>query len=136
MPKRPRDARPDFDRIRTTPAAPVEEASRALEEESRRAERAKQRQKVAQERHAQEQRTRYTPKLFAIATLWLVWIACIVSFQGFGGVFGYAFALDSGVLIALISGTSVAVLGVLLAVVNYIFPKSSHAPWWRRLLGG
>jgi hypothetical protein len=56
-------------------------------------------------------------------------VTCIVD-EKTAEIQSVSFFLSDSVLIALISGTSVSVIGLLVTVVNYIFPKESDLLRW------
>ena len=77
-------------------------------------------EEIEDRRQDRRERKEYARKIFVLICGWLIGIAVILLCSGFG-VFGFAFS--DGVLIALISGTTVNVLGLFIIVANYLFPK-------------
>ncbi len=84
------------------------------------------------------QRKAFAIAIFSLIVLWLAGIFIILLLAGFlgdgGGTFTgrradvewvltLKFKLSDGVLLALIGGTTVNVLGILILVVQYLFPK-------------
>ena len=84
-----------------------------------------------------EQRKSFANRIFILIAIWLVAIFIVLLLVGFLGegakisgtcfgkefVFAPKFKLSDAVIIALIGGTTVNVLGILILVVQYLFPK-------------
>lgn len=82
--------------------------------------------------------------LFALVALWIAAVMTVLFMQGCCSkntvtciiegktteIQTVRFFLSDSVLIALISGTSVSVIGLLATVVNYVFPKESDLLRW------
>lgn len=71
---------------------------------------------IAQNR---EQRKNYAGKIFWLVCGWLLVLAAIVGCTGLG-----VMSLSDTVLVALISGASVNIIGLMVIVANYLFPKN------------
>ena len=67
-----------------------------------------------------ENRKKYGYLIYLLVIGWLVILSTILFFHGFNVG---DFTLSDGVLIALITGTTVKVIGLLAIIVNYLFPK-------------
>jgi len=68
-----------------------------------------------------EERKKYARSFFILSCAWLLLVATLLSFQGFGPALH--FHLDDPVILAAIGATTVNVLGILYVVANYLFPK-------------
>jgi hypothetical protein len=68
-----------------------------------------------------DERKKYANRTFALLCAWIALLFVVLGFQGFGARTG--FALSDKVLITLITGTTVNVIGIFLAVMNYLFPS-------------
>lgn len=66
-----------------------------------------------------EQRKQYANKIFWLVCAWLVVLVIIVGQAGCGRLI-----LSDSVLIALISGASINIIGLMVIVANYLFPKN------------
>lgn len=84
-----------------------------LDEEARKAHIASYNQDV-------KHRAEYAPKIFWLIVGWILGIFVLLALQGFHP---YSFNLSDSVLIAVISGTTLNVLGIFVIVANYIFRK-------------
>ena len=60
----------------------------------------------------------YAPKIFWLVVAWMIGIFVLLFFQGFHF---FSFDLSNSVLIAVITGTTATVLGMLVIVAKYIF---------------
>lgn len=78
--------------------------------------------------HAREQRTYYAKRIFRLVRVWLILVGYAVMAQGFGsGFHTYGrFDLSDSVIIALLTTTTATVIGALLIVLNYLFPKRGN----------
>jgi hypothetical protein len=65
-------------------------------------------------------RDRYTPRFFYLSLGWLGLVATVLLLQGFKF---HGFELERAVLIAAITTTTANILGVLLIVANYFYPR-------------
>jgi hypothetical protein len=66
------------------------------------------------------ERKKYAPYFFILFCVWLLLVATLLLFQGFGLAH---FRLGEPVILAAIGATTVNVLGILYVVANYLFPK-------------
>jgi len=88
-------------------------------------------QHLAERKEAMGQRKIYAKRVFALVCLWIVAIFLLLVFQVFGQAFtNHYHPLGDGVLIALISSTTVNLIGTLIIVLNYIFhiPNLASSP--------
>jgi len=71
------------------------------------------------------ERRKYANRSFNLIVSWLAIVLYIVLAQGFGvGLFNYGrFALSDAVLIALITTTTGSIIGIVLIVMRYLFPR-------------
>lgn len=67
-----------------------------------------------------KERKKYANKIYDLISWWLFCIGMIVFLQGFLAQYG-TFNLSDKVLIALITGTTINVLGLFIIVINYLF---------------
>jgi len=67
------------------------------------------------------ERKKYAFRVFLLLALWLALLFVLLFVQGWQSTTG--FDLSDNVLIALITGTTVNVIGVFVVVMNYLFPK-------------
>lgn len=76
-------------------------------------------------RHDLEARKKYGRAVFWLVAIWILLVLAIVVWSGYSDVVHRYRGpkLSDGVLIALISGLSVNVIGLLTIVVTYLFPK-------------
>jgi hypothetical protein len=65
------------------------------------------------------ERKKYAMRFFFLSCVWLVLVAALLLFQGFGL---WHFRLGEPVILAAIGATTVNVLGILYVVANYLFP--------------
>lgn len=78
-------------------------------------------------------RRKLTFILMKVTVIWLIFIAVLIVFQGlyrtiiptFHGNYIFGFHLDNSVMIALLSTTTITVLGLFLAVTHHIFHRSN-----------
>lgn len=70
-----------------------------------------------------EQRKEYANKIFWLVCGWLVSLVFIVILVGFGRM-----QLSDTVLVALISGASLNIIGLMVIVAQYLFPKNGMPP--------
>lgn len=81
-------------------------------------------------RQNREQRKEYAGKIFWLVVGWLSGVGIILLLSGWkhGGMFPHCrpFNLSDGVLMTLIGGTSASVIGLMVIVANYLFPKNGH----------
>jgi hypothetical protein len=66
------------------------------------------------------ERKKYAKSFFILSCIWLLLVAVLLLFQGFGLAH---FRLGEPVMLAAIGATTVNVLGILYVVANYLFPK-------------
>lgn len=64
------------------------------------------------------QRVKYAKHIFKLTVIWLLLVVVLLGFQG---LHAFSFCLSDGVLIALISSTTVNVIGLLVIVIRYLF---------------
>jgi uncharacterized membrane-anchored protein len=70
-----------------------------------------------------EERKKYANRIFCLVCYWLVFVGVLVLLNGVQGCFTWIpFRLSDAVLIALITTTTINVIGVFLFVVRYLFP--------------
>lgn len=78
-----------------------------------------------------EQRKEFAAKIFSLTVGWLVCVVLILLFQGWGIAFSCVetdrFHLSDSVLIALITGASVNIIGLMAIVIRYLFPPTSKS---------
>lgn len=67
-----------------------------------------------------EARKRYANRIFFLVSCWLACMLVVILLSGFGG-YAKWFNLADSVLIALITTTTISVLGLFTIVVNYLF---------------
>ena len=72
------------------------------------------------EREAHNDRRKFSRWIFGLALGWLLLVLAIVVFNGFGL---WSFNLSDQVLIALLTTTTANIIGTLVIVLNYLFPK-------------
>jgi hypothetical protein len=83
---------------------------------------------------AREQRELFARHILMVAKVWLVLLGYVILAQGFGtgiplynwtqGVFYYGrFHLSDSILLALLTTSTATVIGVLVVVVRYLFPR-------------
>jgi hypothetical protein len=82
---------------------------------------------LADRRSARTQREKYARRIFVLVCVWIILIFVLLLCQGFGDVIRYK-PLSDKVLIALITSTTVNVIGTLIIVLKYIFKVSGHPP--------
>ena len=72
-----------------------------------------------------EERKRYARLAYRLAVGWLAAIVIMVVLQGFGfeQSLNWSFNLSDGVLITFIGTNTASVIGVLVVVVRYLFPR-------------
>jgi len=95
-------------------------AKEALQGEGAFYARALHEQELADRSLARAQREKYARHIFWLVCGWIVLIFVLLLLQGFSGFIGYK-PLNDSVLIALISSTTVNVIGTLIIVLKYIF---------------
>lgn len=81
-----------------------------------------EKQKLENEALSQDisERKKYAGHIFWLIVGWLVGLFVVLSLQGFKGC---QFELSENVLLALITGTTVNILGIFVIVVNYLFRR-------------
>ena len=73
-----------------------------------------------------DERKKYANRIFYLVCSWLVFVGVLVLLNGVQGcVASIPFRLSDAVLIALITTTTINVIGVFLFVVRYLFPKDN-----------
>lgn len=74
------------------------------------------------------QRKEFAAKIFWLVVGWLTCLVVILLFQGWGiplaFVGGGRFSLPDNVLIALITGASINIIGLMAIVIRYLFPPN------------
>ena len=70
-----------------------------------------------------EERKKYAARGFSVVLFWLTCVISIVTLQGFGST--YNFKLDRSIIIALITASTLNVIGILIFVMKYLFVKES-----------
>lgn len=74
-----------------------------------------------------EQRKEFSKKIYRLTIGWLIVVGFILLLQGFSAYFWVArlkpFHLSDGVIIALITGTSINIIGLMAIVIHYLFPN-------------
>jgi hypothetical protein len=70
-------------------------------------------------------RRQYARNIFTMVAVWLAFVASTITASGLRGYPYFAFGLSDGVLIALMTTATATVVGVLLIVANYLFPRST-----------
>lgn len=70
-----------------------------------------------------DMRKKYAKALFCLCVAWLIFIGWIVWYSGRGGNYCHPFKLSDAVLIALITTTTLNVLGLFLGVTFWLFPR-------------
>lgn len=69
-------------------------------------------------------REQYAPLVFRLVSYWLLGIGLLVLFHGCDDpAIRLGFALETPVLVAMISGVSLAVVGMLATILVYMFPR-------------
>ena len=72
------------------------------------------------------------PSRWIVAGISVSWLVVIITFLVLSGFHvvacGHAFQLGDNVLVALVSGATINVLGIFLAVVLYLFPRRNPPP--------
>lgn len=81
----------------------------------------KKKTEIANAQQNIDERKKYAHRTFCLVCCWLAAIAGMIVLQGFN-LFG--FWLDSGIVIAMIGGTTTGVVGIFLIVARYLFPKT------------
>ncbi len=77
---------------------------------------------MAEREYLLELRERIAPWIVAITACYLFFVAAVVAFAGFGF---WNFFLDDSVLIALLTSTTVTVLGLIIIILKSLFPNDS-----------
>ena len=98
------------------PMVPLEEAEADVDAANKRLDHEKRRLGVSEKKQVLKFREKYSKKIFCLVAAWLAVMLIFVLLDGLGVDF------DSGVMIALISGTTINVIGLLAIVAKYIFP--------------
>jgi hypothetical protein len=80
-----------------------------------------------------DERKRYAQKSFTLVSAWVLGVFLILMFQGFLSEpiiistqyisLDLKFSLPDSVILAVVGGTTVSIISIFLAVVNYLFPK-------------
>jgi hypothetical protein len=105
----------------TTAIAPIEDAKKSFAEE-RHFYADRHNRDMADRDAARDQRRLYAKCVFALVCAWIVAIYALLIFQVFGLAVTPSYKpLSDGVLIALISSTTVNLIGTLIIVLKYIF---------------
>lgn len=81
---------------------------------------ARQRDEITHARQDQEDRRKFSRRVFGLALGWLLLVLAIVVFNGFSL---WSFSLSDQVLIALLTTTTANIIGTLVIVLNYLFPR-------------
>jgi len=104
--------------------ASEEQAKASLQEEGE-ALRERNKQDIEDRKVAREQRKRYAKWVFVLVCCWITAIFLLLVFQAIGSTFISTFkGLSDRVLLALITSTTVDLIGTLIIVLRYIF----HVP--------
>ena len=74
-----------------------------------------------------DMRKKYALALFCLCVAWLIFIGFIIWSAGRAWIFDAAFKLSDAVLIALITTTTLNVLGLFLGVTLWLFPRIEGA---------
>lgn len=117
------------------PALPTKDddqkAKEALKGESAFYEKALHEQELADRNLARTQRETYARWVFGLVSTWICLIFVLLLLQGFSSHIGYK-PLSDTVLIALVSSTTVNLIGTLIVVLKYIFnvpvPQADYPP--------
>lgn len=107
-----------------------QKAQEAVQAEGEFYEKQLQQQTLEDRKSARTQRETYAKGIFQLVCVWIFLIFVLLLLQGFSNLVGYK-PLSDPVLIALISSTTVNVIGTLIIVLKYIFkvsPPSSDDP--------
>ena len=73
-----------------------------------------------------EMRRRYGRWILSLTSLWILAVLVVVFFQGFQYAPGSKFYLPDSILITLLGTSTANVIGLLIIVANYLFPKSGR----------
>ncbi len=113
----PPDPGPILERVRERPGTDAGPTPEQLSFDS-----TKQDEEITGLRQDRKQRLKFGKWIFRLVCAWLGFVAVLIALSGWrlGN-----FTLSDSVLIALLGTTTVNVIGVLLAVTGYLFPKRS-----------
>ncbi len=67
-----------------------------------------------------DQRKTYSDRIFALVAIWLITIIGLVGLQGFRL---WGFYLEPATVQTIIGATTAGVIGILLVVIRYLFPR-------------
>jgi hypothetical protein len=124
------ELKPDLGQIQEAPAdAPIEADSRTKEEEADWDRRAKTEQ-LAEFILLRRLRETFCNRIFWLVVWWLCAVFFLIILDGSLAPW-HLFSIPSAVLIALISGTTINLIGVLIVVMRYLFPIGGPAAFWR-----
>jgi hypothetical protein len=86
-------------------------------------------QEMADRNLSRAQREGYARRIFVLVCVWIALVFLLLLAQGFGDIIHYK-PLGDNVLIALVSSTTVNMIGTLVIVLKYIFkvPTPHHSP--------
>lgn len=79
-----------------------------------------EKERLESDRQDRDERRTYGNKIFCLICCWLVGLAALLMAQGFED---FPFKLETGVMLAVVGGTTINVLGLFVIVANYLFPK-------------
>jgi hypothetical protein len=121
----PSESRPPRDLSVIADAPPTDAPDDRARDELRVLELAAQKEQVRGLSQDIDERRKYANRIFYMVSTWLAIVAYIVVAQGFGlGFFNHGpFHLSDSVVIALVTTSTATVVGCLLIVATYLFPK-------------
>lgn len=112
-------------RIEAPPSAIVDETAQKEETDY---EKAKKDLQLEDQRHYVDARKKYSRWIFGLVVFWLIGLLTIIVASGYANTTlpvgdGVGPKISDNVLIALITGTSANIIGLLTIVILYLFPK-------------
>jgi hypothetical protein len=69
------------------------------------------------------ERKKYAKNIFILTCIWVSGIYILMLFEGFGGLWHWAFKLSEPIMLAAIGSTTANIVGVFLIVARYFFQK-------------
>ena len=99
-----------------------------LHREARETENRLQKEKLKSQRQDRKQRKKFSFMIFYFLCAYLVTVFLILFLSGLGRL---SFELADGVLITLLSTTTVNMIGIFILVVKYLFPIKDYPPYLR-----
>ncbi len=99
-----------------------------LHREARETENRLQKEKLKSQRQDRKQRKKFSFMIFYFLCAYLVTVFLILFLSGLGRL---SFELAVGVLITLLSTTTVNMIGIFILVVKYLFPIKDYPPYLR-----